>query len=89
MRSSDPKERAAGGRRVGLEGAGVWAFKMSELRVQEGKEERKIERERDIKLELKGIKTGDKKQFKKVHIVCYESERTVMATVIHLTEKLC
>ena len=65
MGSSDPRERAAGGRRVSLEGAGVWAFKMSELRMQEGKEERKIERERDIKLELKGIKTGNKKQFKK------------------------
>ena len=60
MGSSDPRVQAAGGRRVSSEGAVVWAFKMSELRMYEGKEERKIERERDIKLELKGIKTGNK-----------------------------
>ena len=32
--------------------------------MQEGKEERKIKRERDIKLELKGIKTGNKNNSK-------------------------
>ena len=46
---------------------------MSELRVQEDKEERKIKRERDIRLELKGIKTGNKKQFTKSSYIFVKS----------------
>ena len=86
--SSDPREQAAGGRRVSSEDAGVWAFKMMELRVQEGKEERKIEREREIKLEFKGIKTGNKTIYKKSYYLL-SAGRSVAATVIHLAERVC
>ena len=43
----DPREQAAGGLRVSSEGVGVWAFKIVELRMQEGgKRERSKEKEK-------------------------------------------
>lgn len=59
-----------------------------ELRVQEGKEERKIKRERDIRLELKGIKTGNKNNSQTVHIICKESGWSATAAVVRLAERV-
>ena len=58
--------------------------------MQEGKEERKIDRERNGKLELKGRKTGNKKIHKKfICIICQEFGWNATAAVIRLAERVC
>ena len=57
-------------------------------RMREGKEERAVDRARDIKLESKGYQDGNQKPIQKYAYFFFWESKPV-ATMIHLAERVC